>query len=229
MKKKILPILAVFLIVILSLVALIQLVRNNAPKEFTKRDLERLAEVQKLRDKSNWKKYTNSELGFSLLIPATSEPRSLSETNKTGGRFQYQTDIEFDLQRMVYIPTYSPEDIEVGIVDSFQRNKYVPDVKDRTYIIPQEYIHDFPLYAEQKGITLEKLQGTDLVKIGDYQYHHYGDKNLSFTFTGGEHIRWMLNDDYFIFGYPSKAAQEVKEMQLEILQTVEFFPPSAKM
>lgn len=217
------------LLVILSLIGLYVLISKNPPEKFTRYDNERLAEVQKLRDKSTWKKYTNSELGFSLLIPRDSEPYSLKgASGKTGGRFQYQTDIEFDVERLVYIPTYSPENIEVGIVDSFQRNKYVPGEGDITYIYPQEYIHNFPLYAEQKGITLKKLESTDLIQIGDQEYHHYGDKNLSFTFTGGKHIHWMLNDDNFIFGYQSKAANEVKEMQLEILQTIEFFPTGSK-
>ncbi len=230
--KVIALIVGVIIAIPVLLTIFIKIMGNFPPEKFVKYDNERLAEVQKLRDKSTWKKYTNNELGFSLLIPQDSEPYSLIGAGpKEGGRFQYQTDIEFTRDRQVYIPTTSAENIEVSIVTNFQRVKHVPAGKDITYNYVQEYIHNFPLYAEQKGITLQKLENTDLIQISGYQYHHYGDKNLAFTFTGGEHIEWMLNNSgfNFIFGYQSKAADEIKRLQLEILQTLEFFPPGSKI
>ncbi len=182
--KKVFIVLGFIVFILLGFITYVFI--GDPPLFVVQNDRRYAAEIKKIReDKSNWMRYTNNELGFSILYPLVdSEPRNAP------GRLIIQTD-------------GGPESISVSVLDDFEENR----------------------------ADLKKYAGTELIQLSEDTFNYYGEKPLSFSITGGRHIEWMYRDNIFPISTTqphSKAAEEEKLLQLEILKTVEFFSPTTK-
>lgn len=185
------------------------------------RDARRAQEIETIRiNKNNWQLYSNSDLKFSLMIPAEATVREASLV--TAGSFG--EDIDFDDNRKLIIDTvHGPESIQIGTIDNIKRVRRVPVSKDRTNLYTIENILNLQSYLSNKKITLDSFENTKLLKLSDYSYYYPGKKQLLFRISGGSSVEWFLNDNIFPFTHIDSAeGEQIKLLQLDILKTVKF-------
>jgi len=212
---------ASFLAILLIFVGIKKL-ESNQLASLKNGDARRAQEIETIRkNKNNWKLYSNSDLGFSLMIPAEATVRenSLATANSFG------EDIDFDSNRKLIIDTIDgSESIEISTIDNIKRVRRVPVGEDRTNIYTLENISNLQSYLSNKKIILDSFENTKLLKMSDYSYYYPGAKQLLFVISGGKSIEWFLNDNLLFppIYIDSAEGNQIKLLQLDILKTVKF-------
>lgn len=219
---KIIRTIAIVLIVAaLVLILAFVLIENRELSRLADGDVRRAQKIEAIRnDKSNWKIYSNSNLGFLLMVPAEATVRDASLV--TAGSFK---DIDFDDSRKLIIDTVnSPEGIQISTMDNIVRVQRVPVGGNRTNIYTLEHLFSLQSYLSKQNIMLDNLEDTNLLKLSDYSYYYPGRKQLLFTISGGKSVEWFLNDNLL---FPpvyinSVEGEQVRLLQLDILKTIQF-------
>ena len=224
MKKRFFLFAAIYLVLAFITIFIVYTFLNIQIEKYRASDLQQAAKIETIRkNKNNWQLYTNSEQGFSLLLPPDSKPRDAP----LRGVGELTNTIEYEDIRLLIIPVIGAEDIDVGIGQNFRKVKKVQISQDRTEIQTLGNI-TFSEYAQETRISLKNYNNTKLVQLNDGLFY-YPDGMLYFRISGGRFINFAFADTFPTFPFvtaQSEAAIQVKQLELDILKTVQFFRPS---